>query len=776
MFRPKTSRRGHAAGRERRSGGVIQGVFVSNRQPQDQEIVKKLTDNFLQEAEKRVLTLLLGKERYEDIRFTAEEAQILTTRASIDFLQATNATPRAGAAGDDSGFPFLQLYDFILTIDDVMAHMRGLEVQVHNMEAMGEAANRAILERNIISDDYRPWAFVDATQGDAAAARGDLSVGTQIGDSHVVRLPEAKSPHALRSGERVETPTRVEMNLYEKSCVEAYLLDFALINAIVALGQGLFTVHVTNARRWGLSGDEDGEVREVRMTEDQIPIGSWINAFVPGLSFPQPGEGAQSMFAAKYTDIRDYPNNILGKLYARLDKHSSIVRLDEFNVAVGDPEWRQLRHLRHQTTGHGGAIGTRIFTVNDSPGTAGASVGYLPPSTGEKNSSGSYAEIPDTAHGPRATPSEADKKQKYPMWNFSIDALHQSLETMTYHPISACPRLAKAFNQAGIGQALFVLYRRLSTAFSTKRLTTSLGVTTADPLQLLANRGRGTELANAFVCPPGMHTMYRDSKGQMIPPKEAILEEKNGQRFYAPHVDPNRTECVAKIAVPDTKESQRVMQLHREAEKRQRAEDEAAEQQADRLARDQVMRRNRHLSWPGPTVRGDVAPPPITEPVRAVGPQPPATGPVANPFRGGMFTRPAFGGVSFPEAKPSSGGPSSDVPDLPDYDPDLAMTVPAETAVAAGDTGLRHLEAREKFQAALVSASRPQPQPQSQLRRTTATSRAPTRTGLRDHRGRLVFLGPDGGMFVWVMRQNPRRRVKVYLGPAQKTKLRQARL
>ena len=72
--------------------GMTIGQFVSNRLPVDQQYIREIAENFLEPKQRKVLAHLLGYDREDQIEYTAEEAQILVSRASYSFITGTQSS------------------------------------------------------------------------------------------------------------------------------------------------------------------------------------------------------------------------------------------------------------------------------------------------------------------------------------------------------------------------------------------------------------------------------------------------------------------------------------------------------------------------------------------------------------------------------------------------------------------------------------------------------------------------------------------------------------
>ena len=91
-----------------------------------------------------------------------------------------------------------------------------------------------------------------------------------------------------------------------KAVDEALYLSFAIQNSIIALGQGLFMIHVAQAPMWNSTADR------ISVGMENIAVGRWINACVGPVPFEKSAykEPDSSVWLApKFTDIKKYPAN-----------------------------------------------------------------------------------------------------------------------------------------------------------------------------------------------------------------------------------------------------------------------------------------------------------------------------------------------------------------------------------------------------------------------------------------------------------------------------------
>jgi len=524
--------------------GTVIGRFVSNRQGGDQHLIDRVANAFLTGQERENLMSLLSlktkKITYSELKFDAEEAQILRTRSVLNFVQGTGTS----LSNEHAGFPFLQLYDFLLTIDDVMSQIRGLEIQVVNMDNLGHGSNRDLLRQSIMHPSFRPWPFVDQLRKIGTPSNPEELIGIAIGETTVYDPKELILNKTSKDG---DVKNVREKTSYEKCTEEAEILEVPLMNAICALGQGLFTVHLVNAHMFKIDTKKKAKIS---LMNARIPIGAWINAFASDSAYPVGEEnykqGSEVLIIPKYTNIRGYPANFHGMMHrANLNNKDELARM--YNIYNTEEDFLQRSKLEpHKFRELGGAIGKRIWVLSDVKRDKDDKITSLessPEATMDQMSGKRESGMPPQTH--------ADKEMK----DFSISWAHDVMETLRYHPIFVCPRLAKAFNQSGVSQLIVEKYMNLRKQFANKDEKTSLGLTTADPLQYMQNRSRGVSRLNAFQCGEGQVMQFRDFNGKKMTTTEAIFVGDDGQRYYSPDVSMNLSTCFDPIPV-DVKRGQ----------------------------------------------------------------------------------------------------------------------------------------------------------------------------------------------------------------------------
>ncbi len=570
--------------------GVIMGQFVSNRLPEDQGYVLRIANQYLRPNEREILMKLLGYREFKNLEFNYDEAQVLISRANPAFLTGV----RQKREEEGIGFPFLQLYDFIFSFDDVMSRIRGLQVQVNNMDDLGDVANKQLLRAEIMSESGLPWTLYDYIRNKGKATRivnkenknkkqvpVDEYTGFQIGSTHIY---EADPNHA----DAVDYIR--EKNGYEKACDEAMYLSFPVQKTIVALGQGLFGIHITtNAKMWSVSG---GAVMN-KEGAGQIPMGGWINAFTGNDSYcftPKQYKFTDAsnkyhglgLLQTKYDTIKNYPYNQFAEIHAKViqEMTNDSIELYGHNLpGTMDSTWNAHRH-----NGLGGPIGQHIFvltsdrlskvitsTIQDSEKSVVEEEG--------KERKEPVSSISSSSAEPTATsaePTEAESKPSdiycLPQAKLTMEAPTRSLRSVgewmadSYdmktirrvmlnqydHPIFACPRLAAAWEASKAWQYCIDHWNRLRRLFTAKQKTTTLGERVDNMESAMRIEENSVQLFQAKpICEKGFINVFRNYQGEVVPLEKAVyLGEDNKLKVNTAVVDPKQSTCTPELDAP----------------------------------------------------------------------------------------------------------------------------------------------------------------------------------------------------------------------------------
>jgi hypothetical protein len=236
--------------------GIIEGRYVNNRTEQEQRVLLIMANAYLSEKEWQFLSKILNLERNK-IQFTAREAQILKSRVGateygIAMIQGTKLGDR-----QQGPYQILQLYDFLLTMSDVMASINGLLTLVSNMNNLGGGpGNLEYLKQHIMPEDFRPWEFYELMPADRIQSGHRITEGQVVGSKKIADATyEDRGNGGIRSALKYPPGSEGEVLVsrdtilirdktkYERAFDEAVLLSVPLLNSLSALGQGLFQIY-----------------------------------------------------------------------------------------------------------------------------------------------------------------------------------------------------------------------------------------------------------------------------------------------------------------------------------------------------------------------------------------------------------------------------------------------------------------------------------------------------------------------------------------------------
>lgn len=529
--------------------GRMMGRYAYNRFPEDNEYVRKIADAYLTTNEKNILSKLLGYDSFASVEFTPEEAQILVSRSHDQFITGTKI--EAGEK-EEIGFPFVQLFDFIMTFDALLARIRGLQVQVNNLDELGDPANKQVLREEIQSDTGLPWSIHEKTGGvtshivrDKDEYAGMVIGSTNIYEARYKRVDdgagaEAKAPGAKKEAEKSdEEPTEEKLGAqvedkkkepkveglaiddiyektgYQRACDEALYLSFPVLNAAIALGQGLFQIFVTKAPLWQVNADKE----KIEKVEGKIiGPGNWINAFTGPVAIRGYKPKQPHLFQPKYLDIKDYPGNQFQYFHRKTLYDST------------DLYGKKGEGKVHTHDGAGGAIGRFIYVVGK-----------------EEDGSEDF---------PRATKKserfqEHGYKVEAEMNNFDMSWVRKAMTNQPNHPIYACPRLAQAWDESKAWKYVLDMYNRLRRLFTSKQKFSTLGVRVDSMMDALAIQSK-IESVNARVpCQKGFLNAFYDYEGKPVPIEKAVyLGDEGKLKLNTAIVDPKRGACIPEVDAP----------------------------------------------------------------------------------------------------------------------------------------------------------------------------------------------------------------------------------
>lgn len=358
---------------------MIIGDQVEIRDSYLQTLIGKLADEFFDQRAKDALTKTLDKAYFKELTFTIDEAYVLYQRGDLEYFQ------EVGSSSDvrKNGYPFLQFYDFVLTIENLYTKLHAFDLQIGRQDRSTDLVQA--LKKHIMPDDNRPWIFHEyyprdkrlqrVTDGavDGDTKEYDVTVGQAVDSadtfdpghflvfkakhekdqSGIKGSEEKKQQEAaenyyskLRSSVRNAFPykqnyTRASTE-YEYACREALFMSNEIWSLFIGLKQGLFQVNFTTPPEFHMPEYRDNPNDAAAYSKfvlgdddpQRIKRGHWVNAFSGPYGLPS--ENDPSCLQPKYTNIKNYPCNIFGRMLSQATSTTPDITKSEFNFDAAD--------------------------------------------------------------------------------------------------------------------------------------------------------------------------------------------------------------------------------------------------------------------------------------------------------------------------------------------------------------------------------------------------------------------------------------------------------
>lgn len=466
-----------------RTQNTIVGSYVNNRDPLDQPLFDRLAEQYFDNDAYRYLnTVFPGKK----LKFDVLEAQQLHSRANTDIIQGIANVPGTAAIG----YPIIQFYDFVLTIDELLAYLRNLDIQVKNIQPFGEIINRDGLKQSILPPSYIPWVFEDIIRKDQSKENVEMKKHKTFRLGSNTRLGFATIHNEI-----------IPKSDFDKSVDEAYMLNNPVLEVITALSQGLFKIFQTDANILTSTVNV--------ATDNRIPKYHWINTFSKDEQWKRPKvqnevlEHEKQLFLQpKLTNMNLYKLNFL-------QYHSLFFTIGDKQGENTPVEFGRNGDDLLIHSNNGGAIGLyNVFTDRDDI---------------------KWINTIDLIYNAMEKMGDSGEK----------------------HPIYACHKLSKAFRSVGIAQVLLNMYYRIQTEFDAKLKQSLTDSLTADIRQTAQIAGQSTGSYRVRNCPANHIPQYRDYDGKIVDPDHAVFIQ-NGIKWLKSNIDPSRSSCVPLISAPMT--------------------------------------------------------------------------------------------------------------------------------------------------------------------------------------------------------------------------------
>lgn len=518
-------------------GGKLVGEYVDNRDSHDQEIYNRLAEHYFEPEQLKYISSLLNVP-IKALKYDAREAQVLASRGHKRFLQG-NAE---GDATNKVGFPILQFYDFVLTIDNLMAFLRNLDIRVKNIQPFGEILDLESLKQDILPSSFIPWSFVEFLKDSA----------NYFNDTSMFKLGAAnKFTNEWDENTNVYNGAALKGE-WDKCVEEAFMLNNRVLQIITALSQGLFIVHETQATKL--------QYDNVLFSNEQIPTGNWINQYAltgtynypnnpllpDGVTIDEIPQYANYVLLPKITDMDMYQHNFLQQTYQTLigketpsPEFGKVLNVSKYIEAERTREISKIKFRFTLYKNIGGPIGMSNVLLTD----------------------GNYQLIPKANEGSKVGYASDVSKLSESFTNCvsknDMKFIHKAYETysgstpgLNSHPIFACSKLARAFAAVGINQLLLNMYHRIQLEFDTRIKQTMQGKSTSNIRETVQMSYSGTNNLRVQNCPQNALPRYYDYAGNVIDPDKATFVH-NGIKWLKSNVDPSKSECVPMVKAPD---------------------------------------------------------------------------------------------------------------------------------------------------------------------------------------------------------------------------------
>jgi hypothetical protein len=574
---------------------IVNGHVVE-RTPEDQELIESFANAFLLPKEREMIASILAR-NINQLRFDAVEAEIISTRHEPTFLSGVSSQGHFG-------MPISQFYDFILTIDNALAYLRGLHVEVMNLRQIGTKELVDQLKTTIIHEDGVPWELADSPYyrklDETSSAQKPEKMAYQL-DSEKTMWEDSKGSWQL-----------LPRSTYDKSVDEAYIYNSPVYRLLVGLQQGLFLVKHTIADklRIGPMG------RDKPADRDIISIGNWINtwAVAPGTQIlPYMGESKdvttqailkkhgidhlQKMIKSKWGGAKDewvkgdtieddkplgewrphyylfpkiyglmrYPLNWCGRVFVSSQFGGSSTEALKF---FGYPHTDDLFTKGHEIPPGGGPLAywncnfikgvatdkidvwMRTEIISGAPSAPRPAPAPSSPRPSVESKSPVLVRVPEA--GPELNDDPAyHENDKDPETSIGFHAIETDWESVTaamtamaYHPIFACPRLSSAYAASGVGSVLQNMYRMLQRHFVAQyKNIDQLAMVQPDARRILMSATRSMTYLSPGSCPANSQPRYVTYQGQTVDEMDATFQDSNGIRWMRSHIDPSRCSC-----------------------------------------------------------------------------------------------------------------------------------------------------------------------------------------------------------------------------------------
>ncbi len=559
---------------------VRDGKLHRDRAPEDDAMYRAFADKFLKDEEKQELFRVLNKP-WDRINFDYEDIEKFSRAPLSDALNGyAISNIQQGQTTYIKSTPWMPMFDFILTMSDLMTMIRTIETQIDNIRDSDTfQAFHQNIERHIPSDNMIPWQYEDKYPPPDALhsdKRTRKNTGQSLNDGELYEegfiekeknnrynlfslhfAPSANIQNAIaremngsnRTGNkcieyRVDTTSGLRKKTpWEKMIDEAILLNYAIYNVAIALSQGLFRCYFTRdlyVDLFDIKRNGNPTPEELKSNpKNFIQRGQWINRpsdtqydyasiLTGSTTTPKIDEKYLFFVLPKPTDLNIYyPMYHFEWLKVYTNESNAIEKWKDLydiqkakNMTNRAPIYSQTPEEKMTRTA---AIGFYSF-LGKNPS---KDVGYL---TAGDNKNCDFSDV--VAMTDKTTISQA-----------------MSRINNGGHAIAACPRLQQAYHESGFDDAFALRIKNLQTKYQNKFRQYRAQITHNIEHELLTNLAKTQQLGANLRCQPNEVPVFRNSKGEDLKYKDAVFFEDDGRPYLSGEVDISKSGCVPKIPV-----------------------------------------------------------------------------------------------------------------------------------------------------------------------------------------------------------------------------------
>lgn len=520
-------------------------ILPTERTAKMQSLIDKFAHTFMSQfpgMSESLRTLLSGRGQKGEPSFTVQEARDLLAsrsgRLNEDLESLLGITGEATVNPHRKrGFPILQLYDFIFTLELVIDTLQREKrmASEHNPSV----ATMQSLRKRYLPPDWRPE-FYQAFRRNRFDPI-DRTIGQQIGSPEIYDPIEQVPvfwwiyPGTNAAANPIKPIVRRKTD-YELSVEEAYLLGFDTYNDIVALSQGLFRIFssASNATR-----------ALPRVAGDDPNTGHWINTFGnhANTGYWEPNRGrleyrAVTGLQPKCTLLGCYSNN-------RYMREVGSTRVDIPDELYGTYSQVSALRMWHVQTGfnqrpfRGGAMGRLMNVIDDQgritpvgPIPVAAILGFFNRKVNPRFNDPEYQAL-YAGRGADVGPGLHALEVPHRAWRYSEEDIYKQMRSQRYrHAIWACADLAETVKKTNLDEALFNFYKE-NAALVWKKIRE------VDEKKAYIRALIPRPLA---TCDDGSKPYFRGSDGKVFVGDEAFMTV-NGVRIFRPDALPETASC-----------------------------------------------------------------------------------------------------------------------------------------------------------------------------------------------------------------------------------------